>query len=648
MPSGVQQPVTIQTPPTGFLGLDTASEPTSIDIARSRRLLNGYQTKIKALGKRPGSKPITTTALGEPITHLMIYPFPQEIPAGVAPTLSAVAGVATLPSATYYVRYTYVSAEGETEASPETSQAIVLGESLRVVVPALPLHATSVNIYISTVTNTEKLELNAVTLSNDFTEPLDGTGVTYPTANTTTLRNDILAVSDDTIYSYYNDALNPITMTDPLNSSDVYDADFTGLNAGVLVNVKIIADGGILKQVKDGVCEDVSPATDDAGPAPINVLTDINALGIKYVWTHSNYVFVNCGDNQIFYSKQATQAGADNQYDYFPETNYTILVRKGDYVNGCGIPFDDVCFIPMRQGWSVNTGTNFNDFGFGEYLNTINGLIAPRSPAIITKGNGQQTIAFLSDSGVHEIFTTVLDNRGKQYATRNLMEGKIDFESIGFTEAEKSAAVATYYVSLSMYLLEIARDGTNYVYGFDTRNEEWYMWTGLTINTFIERNSVAYFAGDGFLKQFDRSLNSDWTNYAMTTGTPVDFDRITGMIWFEDTGYESTLDYYILRLKQYDITATLDISLVYLQGTVDIDKAIQNQYAIWDTEGSYWDEAIIANLDYTDLVSAPQRLSNRLQLPKKGFFFQLRWQNNRDEPVEVYSEKFIARTSGEV
>lgn len=647
MPSGIQQSIKIETPPTGFIGLDTASEPTSIDIARSRRLFNGYQSKLKALGKRPGSIPVINTALSDPISHLMIYPFPQEVPVGVSPTISAVAGSSTLPADTYYVRYTYVTSEGETEASPEASQAIVLGETLRVVVPALPLHAVSINIYISTTTNTEKLELNAATLSNDFTAPLVGTGNNYPTTNTTTLRNDILAVSGTSIYSYYNDELNEATMTDPLNSDDVYDADFTGLNAGALVNIKLIADGGLLKQFDGVECKDVTPATDDSSPSPANVLTDINSLGIKYVWSHSNYVFVNCGDNQIFYSKQATTPGTDNQYDYFPSTHYTILVRKGDYVNGYGIPFDDVCFIPLRNSWCVNTGTNFNDFNFGEYLNTINGCIAPRSPRVITYGNGQQTLAFLSDSGIHEIFTTVLDNRGKQYATRSVTSDKLDFEAFGFTESEKSSAIGEYIVSLHMYLLEISRDTTTYVIGYDTRNGEFYLWTGLTINSFIELESTAYFAGnDGLLKKFDKNLYSDWTDKAKTTGTPVDFDRTTGMIWFEQTGYDSTLDYYILRLKEYAVTSSLDISIIYLQGMEEVEKAIQNSYLVWDV--GLWDIASWANLEYTDLVSAPKRLSNRLGLPRKGFYFQVRWRNNRDEPCEIYGESFIGRSSGEI
>lgn len=538
MPVGIQQPITIQTPQEGFLGMDTSSEPTSISLSRSRRLYNAYQGKLRALTQRPGSVPVTTTALGNPIIHLTKYPF--------------------------------------------------------------------------------------------------------------TTPDQLIATAGTTLYSLVGSTLTPATMTDALARADVTDADFTGINAGAIVNMKLIGDGGGLKQYDGTVVKLVTPAADDVLPAPANVLSNINTLGCKFVWVHNNYLFVSPGDNQVFYSKRAGQGGVDNQYDYFPEIHFSILVRNGDVVNGVGIPFDNVCFIPMRQGWNVWAGDNFNNFDSSNYLNTINGVIAPRSTDIITYATGTQTIAYLSDDGVHEIFSSTIDTQGRQYATRNLMTDKIDFAAIGFTEAEKAAAISKYVVQYSMYLLEITRDTTNYVFGYDTRNAEWYTWTGLTINAFIENDGIVYYAGNGHLKKFDKELNDDWADIGKTTGVPVDFDRIGGMIWFEDTGYPSTLDYYILRLKQYAVAASLDISIIFMSGTVEIDKALQNAYAIWDTEGSYWDEAIIANLDYTDLVSAPQRLGNRLRLPRKGFFFQIRWRNNRSEPVEIYSEKLVGRASGEI
>jgi hypothetical protein len=107
----------------------------------------------------------------------------STVTVGAAPTLSAVAGTATLPTATYYVRYTYVTDKGETAASAESSLAITLGQNLQIVVPALPSHATSINIYISSATNTETLQVNTTSTTYDQSAPLV-TGVAYPATNT--------------------------------------------------------------------------------------------------------------------------------------------------------------------------------------------------------------------------------------------------------------------------------------------------------------------------------------------------------------------------------------------------------------------------------------------------------------------------------
>jgi len=525
LPGGYQQPIRIETPPTGFLGLDTASEPTSIDVARSRRLLNAYQPKLKALGKRPGSIPVVDTALPAPIKHISVYPFSSSI----------------------------------------------------------------------------------------------------------------VAASGATLYKLVGATLTAQTMTNVLNTSDIYDVDFTNSQ---LANRKIIADGTSLKEYNGTTVKNVTPAADDPDPAPDNVLADVNAKGCKYIWIHNDHIFISPGTSELFYTKRY-------EYDYIPETQYFLLVRNGDYINGCGIPFDNVCFVPMRHGWGMISGTNFDDFDASFYLNTINGVIAPRSIQKITYATGAQTVAYLSDDGVNEIFTATTDAQGRQYATRNLMKDKLDFGAFGFTQSELAAAKSKYIVKYSMYLLQIKRDTTNYVLGYDTRNAEWYVWTNLQINSFVEFEGDVYFGSDdGLLKQFDEGLYSDWANKAKTTGTPVDFDRITGMISFEDTGYDSTLDYYILRLKTYTIKASLDVSLVHLRGAVEAQQAIQNYFMVWDV--SEWDESNWANLEYTDLVASPQRLSHRLKLPKKGFYYQIRWRNNRDEPVEIYGEALIGRASGEV
>lgn len=524
-------PFELETPSYG--GLNTAFQFSLIPPTQSPSLQNAFMDEIGDISKRPGSVPVTTTALGSAIIHLTRYPF--------------------------------------------------------------------------------------------------------------TTPDQLLATAGTTLYSLIAGVLTSATMTNPLLSANIYDADFTGINAGVLVNIKIIADGGILKQYDGTVVKDIVPAADDTLPAPANVLTDINTLGVKYSWVHSNYVFVSPGDNQVFYSKQATQAGSDNQYDYFPETNYTILVRKGDYINGPGIPFDDVCFIPMRQGWNVVTGTNFNDFDFGEYLNTINGVIAPRTPRIITKAGGQQTIAYLSDDGVHEIFTTVLDSRGKQYATKNLMSNLINFEAYGFTTAEKTAAIAQYIVKFNMYLLEISRDTTNYVFGLDTRSSEWYVWVNLQINDMIENDGEAYFAGnDGHLKRFDKDLYTDWNETTKTTGTFVHWKRYGSAESGEFSGFPSMWDAFLVESKQWYVPATLDITFIFAQNTDVMLRVIKGEAFI---EGvSEWGYAQYVNLNFTDLLNEPNEII--FEYSRLSKYVQVLMENNRDEPVKLFKQKWKGRSSG--
>jgi hypothetical protein len=123
---------------------------------------------------------------------------------GAAPTLSAVAGTATLPTGTYYVRYTYVTDKGETAASAESSLAITLGQNLQIVVPAIPVHANSINIYISSTTNTETKQVNTTSTTFDQSVPLV-TGSAYPTTNTSAFGTESHAASGN---SYYNGAHN--------------------------------------------------------------------------------------------------------------------------------------------------------------------------------------------------------------------------------------------------------------------------------------------------------------------------------------------------------------------------------------------------------------------------------------------------------
>lgn len=521
MPAGVQRRVPLET--TEFGGVNTALQFSQIPRNQSPKLLNAYMPKIKAIGKRPGSIPVTTAALANPIKHLTVY-----------------------------------------RSSPTVE--------------------------------------------------------------------DVLAAAGTTLYKF--DGTNTLvaqTMTNALVSSDIYTVSFTDANNNIR---KIITDGGNLKEYNGTVVKDVVPAADDASPNPPNDLTNVNAKGLKYCWVYSGHIFVSDGKDISWYLKRF-------YYDYLPSVQYERWVRENDFITGPGIGFNNVCLIPMRRGWGILTGQTVDNFDGNQFINTINGVISGRTIQKLTYPNGTQTIAYLSDDGVHEVFDTGAIDASVRYSTRSLMKDKVDFDAIGLTEAEKQAAVAYYDPVYNMYILCFKQGTNNLAYCFDTRNGEWYPWDNIKANSLVRKGDVLYFAGDqGHLKKFDRNLCSDWDDVGKTTGTPVNLLRFSPLSALEFSGFESYWDYYLLESKQWKVPATLDINVVFYNVTVQKPTAVKNEVFVWGS--SKWGDAKWGNPDFTDIVNQP----NELAFHKKSKYVQVIWQNNRDEPVEIYKERWKGRTSG--
>lgn len=444
---------------------------------------------------------------------------------------------------------------------------------------------------------------------------------------------DLLAASGNTLYKFNEvDTLTAQTMTNALESSDIYTLAFTDAS---LTSILFITDGGDVKKYNGTAVTNIVPAVSDASPAPANALIDINLLNPIYCWVHKSQIFLSSGDDAIYYSKPF-------YFDYFPETSYERYVRNNDYITGPGVTYSDVLLIPMRKGWGLLTGNNFDSFVGNQFLNTVNGCIAARSIQRITKPDGQQTILYLSDDGVYEIFDTgAIDTGTRQYATRSLMKDLIDFDAIGFTDAEKKAASSYFDQTLNLYILLIKRDTASYAYCLDTRNGQWYPWNNIKGESLLRHNGTLYYAGsEKQLRKFDVTLGSDWNESTKTTGTPIDQDCITDMIAMEDTGYPSYLDYLVLYGKQYPTPSSYDVTVVFFQTTEAVAKAMQSQYMVWGV--TKWGEGVWANLDYTDLVGKPPRVKYK----KRSYYFQIRFRNNRDELSEFYRYKLIGRNSG--
>lgn len=618
------------------LGIQNALAPTSLPKGGYLVKRNAMQTKIGSNSKRPGSTPVTSTALGALIQYLTEYRFANSVAAGAVPVLSAVAGTATLPTATYYVRYTYVTDNGETEASAEASQAITLGEKLHIVIPAIPYHANSINVYISSTTNTEKKEYNTATLITEQIIPLVGTAA-YHTTNSTAFSTELLAASGTSLYSLYNGELHAATMTNALVKSDIYTLGFTDVS---LVSILFITDGGSVKQYDGSAVANITPAADEVSPAPPNYLATINTFNPIYSWTFKGSLFVSSGNDGAWHSKYL-------RFDYFPNNFFTSYVRNNDYITGCGVPFGDVCLIPMRRGWGVTVYDSvLSTLMTGEhFLNTISGNVAPRAIAKLTYPDGSQTVAYLSDDGYYEVYDTgFIDPSGsgtRNLATRSLMKDKVDFTAYGFTDAEKTAAEACFDTTLNLYISTIKRGAINYGFVYDVRSKEWELWDNIRAESTIRFNGILYYAGSTkLLHKYDATLATDYDDFAQTTGTIVVWDCYTDLIELEDTGYQSYLDWLVVSAKNFATKSSCDIYIITFNSTTEFDNAVRSQYMTWGVTN--WGEAVWANLNFTNQVGAPPRT----KIKKKSFFFQIHFSNPRDELFELYKYKLIGRVSG--
>ena len=150
----------------------------------------------------------------------------------------------------------------------------------------------------------------------------------------------------------------------------------------------------------------------------------------------------------------------------------------------------------MRRGWNILSGVNFDDFDTSKFLNTNRGVIAPRTIQKLTYPDGVQTIAFLSDDEMHEVYLSVVDGGGRIYATRSIMQGQVKFSEIGLTDAEKAAAVGFFDPEKGIYLLSFQKAGVNCTWAYDIRNRQWYPdWLTFNAKTYVLFKNVRYFGG---------------------------------------------------------------------------------------------------------------------------------------------------------
>lgn len=637
-------PKIVQLEVTPSLGQNTALNPSNLPQGAQRRAYDACMRELNTISKRPGSAPVTATPLAEDISYLTTYVFTNTVAVGIAPTVEReINYLSTLHNsdfgALYYVRYTYVTERGETEASEVNSTEITRNVQLVITVPPFPQGVNKARIYIGTSTTNLKLEGETTTGKFIKNTPLAGTQ-RYPLINTSEKSEELLAVSGTTLYQYYGGALNPVPMANSFYKPNVFSEAFTNAsNASVL----LLADGADLKQFNSTSVSNVAPAANGPSPEPPNDLVSINLAGPKYVWSHTGHVFLSDGSDLVWYSKRY-------QFDYFPSTQFFKFVRNNDYITGPGVTFANLCLIPMRRGWGILQGELFDDgtvangFKGNQFLNTLNGNISARGFTRITYPNGVQTIAYLSDDGMHEIYDTGFEGEGvRQYSTRSLMKDKIDFEKFGFTNEDKASAVAHFDQSSNwLYVSFTSSTLGSFIFVFDTRNQEWYVWRmPWAVKALVKWQDTNYFGGvQKLLQAFSSEIYTDWNESTKATGTVIDMDVYSGLISFEFSGEDSYLDYYLVEAQMWNMPASLDVWIVYGTGKIEFGPAQYNEIFIYGITA--WGQGQWANIEYTDLVNN----AKRLVLHKKAKYFQRRWRNNRDQPVTILREKFTGRISG--
>jgi hypothetical protein len=457
----------------------------------------------------------------------------------------------------------------------------------------------------------------------------------YKSAPSLSSTDEIYAASGTTLYKFNGTtALTALTMTAALDNADIHTVGFTN---AALTSRLIIGDNKALKQCDGSAVTLITPAADDPLPAFPNVMTSVNTKGNKFVWEYSGHVFVSPGTAEMYYTKRF-------EFDYIPSDQYFLLPRDNDFINGDGVAFDAVCLIPMRRNWAILTGETVDNFKAESFLNTEYGVIAPRSIDKVTYPDGSQTVFFLSDNEMQEIFTAIIDGGGRQYATRSIMQNKINFTALGLTDAEKAAAVGKYHPELFVYLLSFKKSGVDYTYAYDVRNREWYTdWLTFNAKAYVSLNGTLYFAGStGHLHKFDKDLYTDWNESTKTTGTAVYYKRYTPALSFEFSGFQSFWDSYLLESKQWRIPSTLDITFIFADVTDVFPGIIANEVFV---EGrSRWGRAKYANVNFTDLVNNPNEII--FDYSRLSKYMQVLVENNRDEPVKIFKEKFKGRVSG--
>jgi hypothetical protein len=446
--------------------------------------------------------------------------------------------------------------------------------------------------------------------------------------------NNLLVTAGTTLYKLIAGVLTAQTMTNALNTAIIGHAQFRDATAA---EVTVIADGANLKSYDGTTVVNITPAADDGGVLPTNVLTTINstkpAIGVTL---HNNRLVVwGANSDTIFNSKIG-------YFDYFESTSFQRFVKENDYVVQC-ISYAGALLILMRRHVAVRFGDGYTDPPTSadwsqDFIDTNDGCMNANSVALVVYPDEREEIFYQSDRGVHAIFTinTLSLDSSARYSTRSVTKNLINFDDLGVTKAEWAAAAGWFYDG--RYWLVYKKAGVTQGMVFDTINQEWYPISGVQANCFFHDEDYFYYAGDdGLLKVFNIDLYSDWSDTAKTAGVPIDKYWYTKLASPKVNGLDHFWDILEIEARQFYKASTIDVEVNTYRDRYQQTGAIKTEIFVIGI--SIIGEAQIANINLTDFINN----AKRLPIFVKGQYCQTKLSNNRDEPVELFGAKWEVR-----
>lgn len=432
-------------------------------------------------------------------------------------------------------------------------------------------------------------------------------------------QDNILAVSNSRLHKLNGDTLDQQTGT--LSSNEVDQAQFKDENGE---EVLIIADGGNLKYYDGAEVKDITPAENDDDPLPANDLATINSkhkpIGCL---VHGARVVVWDGSDTIWHSKVG-------YYDYFPQTDYIRFVRKGDYIQ-TAVTYRGALLVFLRDSVAVLFGQDIGNW-HQDFLSTEEGCLNPKTVQQVTFPDGKQEIFYLSDSGVHAVYTidTVLIDNQARYSTRSVSRTQIDWKKLGVSKSEWQRAVAHYYDDKYWLIYPKGNEWHGLVY--DTVFNNWYPINNIDAHAFFDNSDTFLFASDsGHIKRIDDGLFSDWEDKDRTSGNPIEMYWYSNLLTPKVTGLEHFWDIVIIEAKQHFHKSTVDLEINTYDGSLALNNQLQTEMMVWGD--TVWGETRWPSLHLTDYVN----YAERLRVFQKGKYMQIKISNDRDEPVEIYN-----------